>query len=187
MFSPHRELSRRTGDDTGFSLVELIVVTVILTTLAAIATPIFFYQKQRARLTTAQHDGAAVAKELSTVWLWCTDLGADVGTRPVAGVTAGTTATRNTNNFVVTTPALKQIAWTAWYPTCNGGGTFQPVETSPNTRVDSSGFTANQNKWCIAMKYGAVADSPTITNTAVYTQDGLQANKTQCSAEGDAS
>lgn len=179
----YSEPHTRKPEDAGFSLVELIVVTLIIATLVAIATPIFLYQRQRARLTTAQHDGAAVAKELSTVWLWCTDLGADVGTRP----TGGTTATRNTTNFITTTPATKTIAWSSWYPACNGGGTFQPVETSTGTLVDSSGFTANANKWCIAMKYGAAGDTPTIANTAVYTQDGLQANKTQCSVTGDAS
>lgn len=160
--------------------MELLVVTAIIAALAAIALPIFLYQQERARLATAQNDGAAVAKELSTVWLLCTDLGADTGSRPTAAV-------RNTNNFITTNPALQQIVWGSWKPSCNSGAAFQPVETSPNTRVDSSGFTANQNKWCIAMKYGAAGDTPTIVNTAVYTQDGLQSGKTQCSVEGDAS
>lgn len=58
------ELQRSLRDDTGFTLVELVVVMIIIGIIATIAIPTFLQQKRQAHETAAKSDVEEIAKEV---------------------------------------------------------------------------------------------------------------------------
>jgi type IV pilus assembly protein PilA len=83
----------RTAGDEGFSLIELLVAMLVLGMLAAVATPVFLHQRQKAYQAAMQSDlRTAVAAELayrSSNDAWATEPTAlhEDGYRTTTGVT----------------------------------------------------------------------------------------------------
>lgn len=58
-----------TDRDSGFSLIELLVVMVIIGTLAAIAVPVFLNQRSKAHDTSTKADVSNLGKEVGTYFV----------------------------------------------------------------------------------------------------------------------
>jgi prepilin-type N-terminal cleavage/methylation domain-containing protein len=56
-------------NDTGFSLLELLVVIIIIGVLAAIAVPVFLTQRAKAHDTSTKADVTNVGKEIATLFV----------------------------------------------------------------------------------------------------------------------
>jgi len=57
------------SDDSGFSLVEILVVVIIIGMLAAIAIPVFLNQRKKAAASSMQADLRSVALEMETYFI----------------------------------------------------------------------------------------------------------------------
>lgn len=61
-----RQVLRARGADEGFTLVELLIVTLVVGALAAIAVPMFMAQRATIEDTAAKSDVSALGKEVAT-------------------------------------------------------------------------------------------------------------------------
>ena len=81
----HRPAAQdRAGAESGFSLIELLVVIVIISILAAIAIPVFFAQRDKAlrsQVVSALRNGATIMEA------WSTQNNGDYTLPPAAGST----------------------------------------------------------------------------------------------------
>ena len=136
---------------TGFSLVEIIVVVLIVSILSAVAIPKYLATRNKAYYQTASNDGASMYQEITNVLS---------DTSPDFGSTNGTIAYDPTTNTV--TIAL-------------GAGATSPgsfVEKLSNGTTVSGTTYASTLNWCI--------DVVNNSQHAIYNQDGSQSTWTSC-------
>lgn len=112
--------------EEGFTLVELLVVVIILVALAAIATPIFLNQKEKADAAVADTDAANIGQVLANGWA-VADTG---GAAPTyAAPTASYTSDAGDQSYTAsTTPTVVVGTATTWCVTAAAPGT---VEVGP--------------------------------------------------------
>ena len=152
-------------------------------------------------LTTATADGALLSQNLSTALSSVSSLGNVSPKDNQSFLKILPTDTEN-NTGVYTKYSLLVT------PTVNPAGTLGYVSSDTSTKnlgiklssntpfvipnnimakdsqISSSGFAANTNRWCVAVTNGS--GEPSITNTAVYTWEGLAVGKTSCANAGAA-
>src|SRR5215213_3875460 len=78
-----QKLRDRSGSDSGFTLVELLVVMLILGLLAAIAIPSFFNQRDKAKDSSAKE---AVRTAETAMETWATDHNGSYAAATVQGL-----------------------------------------------------------------------------------------------------
>ena len=57
------------GDDSGFSLIEMLLIMIVIGILAAIAVPLFLTQRAKAHDTSTKADVSALGKELAAYFV----------------------------------------------------------------------------------------------------------------------
>lgn len=113
--------ARRTAGETGFTLVELLVVVVIIVALAAIAVPIFLNQKGKADEARLSSDATSAGKVLAVAVSQGVAPSVKCGSSAVntTGGTAGPCTLTFTDTFgeqsqsMTTEASLKVLGWDA--------------------------------------------------------------------------
>ena len=139
---------------SGFSLVEIIVVLVIVSILSAIAIPRYLNSKNKAYYQTALNDGSNVYNEITNVFLTYADTATTFGT---------------TNGTISYTPTTNTVTIML------GVGATSPgsiVETLSNGTTMTGITYANTLNWCIAVTNNV--------QTVIYDQDGFESSLTNC-------
>ncbi len=148
--------------DKGFTLIEILIVIAIIGTLAAIAIPVYTTQTNKAHLSVAITDGNLWNNTLSTDFQNYNNLG---------------TAPTNNTTAITLNPTTGTLTITLNNPTPNTNPTItDTVSVTPGTTLTVSGIS-NLN-YCYAVNNNG--------QTAIYTQDGYQPNKTTCTPSGTA-
>ena len=129
--------------DQGFTLVELLVVTLIIGILTAIAVPVFLNQRNKAHESAAKNDAASIGMQVATFLVDGNPDSVSAGALPIAGpatvtVTAARGATVDSSSVRLSMgdelTALKYDASTGDYcvqvtPTATGASSWNAAPT----------------------------------------------------------
>lgn len=73
-------LFKKSGKDSGFSLIEILVVLIIVSIISAIAVPRYLAAKKKEYVTVAQSDGDNIYREINNALADITSFGTTNGT-----------------------------------------------------------------------------------------------------------
>jgi type IV pilus assembly protein PilA len=129
-----KRLRERAGSESGFTLVELLVVMLILGILAAIAIPSFFNQRNKA--TDAQAKAAARTAETAIETYATGNNGSYAGATP-AGLAGIEPTLQTSGNNAITVTGVNN----AGSPTATTYGVSSTAGTGDRFEIDRSGGT----------------------------------------------
>jgi prepilin-type N-terminal cleavage/methylation domain-containing protein len=150
---------RRTSDDSGLTLIEMMVTLVLVGIVASIAVPVYFNTRQEANKTVAVADGSSLQQSVTSLLAYNYD---DYGTAPDNAQTAITldngTLLVSLNN-PTPSDSLYQSA---------------PVRTSAGTYIVNSGISGRQ--FCFTVYNSG--------QNVIFNQDGYKKGSTTCNSDG---
>jgi len=129
-------LSKARKDKSGFSLVELLVVLLIMSVLAGIAVPLYLNQKQRSYMSIAQADTTAVGQEVSSITLGYTSFGSAPGT---IGLSSG----------AISFSPMTAATGVGLYSATGPGTTTSIPRLSAGSSVSGSYGAGTGTTWCL--------------------------------------
>lgn len=144
--------ARRSVDDRqgGFSLVELLVVIIILGILAAVAVPIFLFQRKKAVDASLESDAHSVAIHMEAAYTITEAYPASIG-GAVPNLTVG-------GELIRTSPHNDVRVWRK----SAGGDAFCVRVTNPHSAVPASGFVWQSDHGGLQASGADCAGYPTV-------------------------
>lgn len=131
------QIKNRLQKNSGFTLVEILVVLLILSILSSIAVPTLLNERYRGYLATAVSDANTVSQEIASVLADYTSLGTNAGTITIAGgvlVFSPMVSATGIGNVVATGP----------------GTTTTLVNISSNSTIGTANWgTSGGVNWCV--------------------------------------
>ena len=145
-----QRLFKKDSKTSGFSLIEILVVLMIVSIISAIAIPRYLAAKNKEYITVAQSDGDNIYREVNNALADITSFGS----------TNGTIAFDTTTNIMTITLG-------------SGGQSIGTFSENVSNGTSISGVTyGNTLNWCINVANNGAH--------AVFNQDGYQASLSAC-------
>lgn len=138
------KLRRRSGEETGFTLVELLVVMLILGILAAIAIPSFFNQRDKARDADSKADVRTAQTALET---FATENGGDYQGATAGRLQAIETTLSDANISTLTVLGPQFTGYTVGVTNPDTGNEFL-IQRDPVTGATTFDCTVEEDAGC---------------------------------------